>query len=212
VRLSDNLMRFQKYFQRYGALETVLHLFKVFNRSLLGNQTFIFFVNLCDVPKEYNKLPLDIKIEYINSEHEIKENDLTRLTSYWVKEILYRNIKERFKRSDTGLWVLRVQEEIVAFLWSTSNIQNRDWFFPYTDRDMYLFDHVTLPEHRGKRYHSILMQYVLYELKKRGFVRCFMYVFKWNKSSLKSVAKMDWKFFGTARKFHIFNKVITIWG
>ena len=160
---------------------------------------------------EYGKLSMDVKVECINSEDKIPEKDLTRLTSYWVKELSYKNIKERFKRGDTNLWILRYKSEIAAFMWSTCRIQNRDLFFPYTDRDIYIFDHVTLPEYRGKHLHSTLMKYVLYKLKKKGFIRCFMYVFRWNQASLNSVAKIDWKLFGTARKLQIFNKNITIW-
>jgi len=211
VKASYAFMRFQNYFQKNGALKTFLYLFEFAGRFIFRNQTLIFFVNLSDVSNEYGKLPKDIKVEWINSEDKIQEKDLIRLTSYWVKELSYKNIKERFKRGDTNLWILRYKGEIAAFMWSTCRIQNRDLFFPYTDRDIYIFDHVTFPQYRGQQFHSTLMKYVLYKLKKKGFIRSFMYVFKWNQASLSSVAKMDWKLFGTARKLHIFNKNITIW-
>jgi len=204
-------IRLSRYIRTYGIFKTIRRLFEYLKLAVIHNKYVIFVSELTELKAELDMLSESITIESRKSKDELSSAELERLSSYWISEIVKTNIEQRYNRGNTAIWLLKDRGEIAAFIWTTTKIWERDRFFPYCPKDVYLFDGGTFPEYRGRRYHSVLMTKVLKELKRAGYIRCFTYVEEHNEASLRSVAKMEWRKIGLSRKFHLFGYDIVIW-
>ena len=211
MRFRHYIIRLNRYLKTYGIFKTTRHLFAYLKSDIIQNKYIIFFSELTEAADELDRLPENITIEPRKSINELSSAELERLSSYWIAEIIKDNLTERYKRDNATLWLLKYNNEIAAFIWTTTKLLESDRFFPYGQRDIYLFDAGTFPEYRGRHYQPVLMKHIQKKLKEAGFTRCFIYVRELNGAMLRSISRSGWKKFGTARKFHLCGYDVVIW-
>jgi ribosomal protein S18 acetylase RimI-like enzyme len=211
LKVGHTIIRLNRYIRTYGIFKTIQHLFEYLKLAVIQNKYIIFFSELTEVKDEFDTLPETVTIESKKSKDELSLAEIDRLSSYWIDEIIKNNIEERYNRGNTTIWLLKDRGEIAAFIWTTTKILERDRFFPYSQRDVYLFDAGTFPEYRGRHYQSLLATHIHKKLKRARFIRCFIYVHELNEAMLRSISRSGWQKLGTARKFHICGHDIVIW-
>jgi len=148
------------------------------------------------------------------SQEQISNEDINKLIAYRRENIdathVTKALDNRFKNG-SRLWLSYYHGTLAGYIWSVRGRMISPYFFPVPLSDAVLFDSEIFPEFRGKGLNVIIMKYILYNLKKDGVTRTYRVAQVWNQSSLIFLSKCHFKHYGTAHKFHILRKDITVW-
>jgi GNAT superfamily N-acetyltransferase len=203
-------IRIIRYYKTNGFCNTAIHSLTMAKKVIFQNKFVLFYAELTLLKNEDFQLPEYITIECKKSEDEISENDINILTLDRGKDIIQHELKDRFLK-EAFIWLIKVRGEFVGFIWSIKKTPVQPYFFPLTDYDVHLFDNEIFPKYRGQGINPVLINYLLYDLKRRGFVRAFMETLIWNSFEIRSLAKTHFRRLASARKFHLVGRDITVW-
>jgi len=204
------LTRFINYYNKQGALVTFYRILEHPYRILFKNQAILHYVEMNEVDDSVLNLPNNVVIESRRSYSETLQPDMQKMSNYWHESKTISTTKERFK-GGAILWIVKVNGDIAAFVWSIRGKVIHPWFFPLTPHDAYIFDAETFEEYRGHGLYPLLMNYILGKLKLDGVSRVVAEPYEWNTTSIRALEKTHFRKFGKARKFHLFRRNITIW-
>lgn len=204
------LYRLAKYYRRNGVLATLKNLWRFVLRSVRPGADILFYVEIASLKNDDFTFPANFTAEPKRSKGEIARPDLAKLQTLVGEDILNNQMKERFA-AGAVLWLARIDDELVGFMWAIRKSPIEHFFFPLTDNDIYCFDSVVWPEWRGQRIMLHIWYYVLCESKKEGCLRGFGAVKSWNTSMIRSHEMSFWHKLGMARKIHVFGKDLVIW-
>ena len=152
----------------------------------------------------------NIIIECNKIETDISEEDKKIMELFLYKEIFQDQLKVRFSKG-AFIWLVKQDSSLAGFVWSIVQTTVEPYFFPLTKKDVHIFDNVIFPEYRGRGINTILINHVLFELKRMGFVRAFIETHTWNTSEIKSLIKTHFYRLAEARKFHFWGWCLSTW-
>jgi ribosomal protein S18 acetylase RimI-like enzyme len=158
-----------------------------------------------------NGLPDDMSVSTAGSITDIADRDIA---------ILLHNTKNRNTRSEqfvrrfsngAELWMARIKDEIVGYIWTINIEKDRPYFLPLLENDVLLFDAEIFSEYRGQGINSRLTQKVLIDLKNRGRERAFIQTCERNTPEIASLKKTSFKKIGLATRKPQGRKNVVIW-
>lgn len=176
----------------------------------LKNKQILYYAELNERTNDIQNLPSNVTIEGKITKSEISNEDIQILTSARGKLTIECQLDDRFQKG-ARLWLLKVDGILVGFIWSLGQTTLQQYFFPLTEKDVYLFDNEILELFRNRSFNSFLINQVLLELKRLGKVRVFIDTHQWNIPEQRSLSKTNFKKLGTIRKIRLFHRNIVIW-
>lgn len=206
------MKRILNIYRKEGAANVFKKAFVKAYQNILYRKIIVFYVSLADDDIKDYQLPRELTVKRRWSEGELSSEEMEQLSSHWNSYGEFNENIARFKK-DSSVWLLEEKEKVLAFQWTVRGKTIKPYLFPFTKDDAHIFDCYVFPEYRGKRFNSMLTNYLLRELRKEGVLRVFWEVHEWNRSELKSVPKIDiaYREVGTAKKYRIFNKELILW-
>ena len=84
-----------------------------------------------------------------------------------------------------------------------------DTWIHFSPEYVYMYKGFTSPEYRGKQLHAYGMAHAATEAKARGYRGLISYVEVQNEGSLRSVARLGYRTFGTCVRLHVFGRTLT---
>ena len=204
------LYRFFCYYKSHGVLKTIHHSIELIWNSLFRRKHFLFYVDLSGLDGEDYQLPENLTIECRKSEAEISEQELSVLALYRKDRVIKHLLKERFSK-DATLWLVNLDSELVGLVWSIKAATIEPYYFPLTDSDVHLFDNEIFSKYRGRGINSHLIDYVLFSLRKEGAARAYIETKVKNIPEIKSLAKTQFRKYGSATKVSLFGRTIMCW-
>lgn len=206
MQIQHLFIRIARFYKNDGLSATVRQFILHFRRIPLQNKYIIYCSELMELSNEKPKAPPTFIIECNKSETDISEADKKLL----CKEISQNQLEDRFSKG-AFLWLIKHDKSLAGFVWSIIQKPVEPYFFPLTKKDVHLFDNLILPQYRGRGVNTILINHVLFEFKRRGFLRAFIETRAWNSSEIKSLIKTPFYKFAEARKFHFFGRNFSSW-
>ena len=209
-----DVKRFLNHSRQHGVLPSLKKLKDKIHNSMFQGKTILFYVDLADLNDEEYVLPKYIRVIHKESKEQISVKDIDKIISYRGRYIdatdVTRELDNRFVKG-SRVWLNYYHGKLSGYIWSIRGGIVSPYFFPVPPNDAVLFDMDIFPEFRGQGLNSIIIKYILSDLKRNGFTRTYIKTQVWNKSSLRSLAKTHFKHYGTIRMFHILGKDITVW-
>ena len=185
MRLPDSALRLISYYQRHGFWVAWRHAAVLFWRAVFQNGRVLL---RCDLkmgqPQPVSSLPDGLTIERIQSSEQIHEQDWQKLTRDRTPAICHRSFGERFRKG-ASMWAARSNGDIAGYGW-TQTCDRVETYYPADGNDVYLFEFLVFPEHRGRRINSLLIGHILSALALEGKARAYLDVDQWNKAGLNS--------------------------
>lgn len=128
-------------------------------------------------------------------------------------ESLSGAFSERLKHS-TG-YIVYCDGHVAGYAWSSSGLLENEGIKPFLvnlqpyENTAYIYDCFTLPEYRNKKLFSRLLDYLLMDMKQKGFEKGFLTVRKDNIPMLKVIAKHGFAIEGeiNCRKYLFFKSI-----
>jgi hypothetical protein len=210
MRLDHYLFRAKRYYQKRGLIKTLRHTIFVGLRNCFQKEFILFTAELPQLEGREIVVPQGAVIVCREKECEISEPEYEVLLANGGKSIVAKQIKERFGKG-AQIWLLKQESYLVGFVWSIGEKPVKPYFFPLTASDVHLFDNEIFSDYKGKGNNPFLIDYVLGELRKKGFLRAYIETQTWNKAEIKSLAKTAFQQLAVARKFSFFGKKIAVW-
>jgi len=204
------LIRFKHYYRRKGLINTIHRIFQKIKDLPFRKPEILFFVDLAKLENKERTIPNNFRIECLKSEDEIFRDDLIVIFENIGEEIMRYFMEERFSQGAL-LWVVKVDGTPAGYIWSIERRTIRPHYFPLTADDVHLFDNLIFEKFRGRSINSVLINYVLTELKRDGLVRAFIETNITNTPEIRSLEKTNFKEFGLARKCHVGERNFVIW-
>ena len=210
MHLDHYLIRAKRYYQKRGLIETLRHAILVVIRNCFQKEFILFTAELPQLGGREIVVPEGIVIVCRKKESEISEPEYEALLANGGKSIVAKQIKERFSKG-AQIWLMKQEGYLVGFVWSIGEKPVKPYFFPLTASDVHLFDNEIFSDYRGKGSNPILIDYVLRELQKKGFLRAYIETAAWNKTEVQSLTKTAFQRLAVARRFSFFGKQIAVW-
>lgn len=199
-----------EFYKKRGFLKTVYRILEHPYQTVLKSRRILIYAEMSEIDDSVLNLPLSITIDAKKTYSEAVQIDMQKMVMYWEKEREIEKTQERFRKGAV-LWVLRLNGNIVSFVWSIKGKVVTPWYLPLTPHDAFIFDAITFEEYRGQGLYPLLMNYILARLRLEGVSRAVAELYAWNKSSINGLKKTCYRKFGEARKLRCFGKNITIW-
>jgi len=114
-------------------------------------------------------------------------------------------------RDGGELWVAKYNHQFASYFWTFRGGYSHISMLPLTSEDVDTIGSFTFPEYRGLKILPALVKYASYRLKKEGAQRLYAYSNLWNKSSIRSFAKIGLEILGIGRQFRIMGRTLVIW-
>jgi len=207
---SLRLIRLKHYYRQEGLFSTIYRIFQKIKEFFFQKPEILFFVDLAKLENEECAISHNFRIEYLKSEDEILREDLIVIFENIDEEIMRYFMEERFSQGAL-LWLVKVNGTPVGYVWSIERKTIRPHYFPLTANDVHLFDNLIFEKYRGQSINSVLIKYVLNELKRNGMVRAFIETKITNTSEIRSLAKTGFKKFALARIYQTKKNSIVFW-
>jgi ribosomal protein S18 acetylase RimI-like enzyme len=203
------LERLIRFYKKHGFINSLQKLFVWIGRLKHNNQ-FVFYY--CELPnlKKNTTEDKNYIIKKFESKEEMDEELLNRLYQYRYEKEMNIKMEERFKKGAT-MWCIVFDNQFSGFVWTINQTTIEPYFFPLTPGDIHMFDNEIFEDFRGRGINKFLVNSVLEELKKMGFLKSYIETALWNISEMKSLAKTGFKKLVIVKKKLIFNKTKTIW-
>jgi len=204
------LIRFKHYYRRKGLINTIHRIFQKIKDLPFWKPEILFFVDLAKLENKERTIPNNFRIECLKSEDEIFREDLVVIFKNISEEIMRYFMEERFSQG-AFLWLIKVDGAPAGYIWSIERRTIRPHYFPLTADDVHLFDNLIFEKFRGRSINSVLINYVLTELKRDGLVRAFIETNITNTSEIRSLSKAGFQKYGLSRKCHVGERNFVIW-
>jgi GNAT superfamily N-acetyltransferase len=210
MRKRLQFIRFKHYYRRKGLINTIRRIFQKIKDLSCRKPEILFFVDLAKLENEECTNSNNFRVECFKSEDEIIREDLIVLFENIDEEIMRYFMEERFGQGAL-LWLVKVDGTPAGYVWSIEGRTIRPHYFPLTADDVHLFDNLIFDKFRGRSINSLLINYVLTELKRDGLVRAFIETNITNTSEIRSLSKARFQKFCLARKRHVGERNFVIW-
>lgn len=191
-------------------VSSIQRLFQKLTELTYFKPHMLFSADLARLGNKENIVPGNFKVECHKTEEKIPKQDRSALFSYVGEKIIRFDMKERFGKGSV-LWLVKVDDMLVGYIWTISGITIQPHFFPVTDNDVHFFDNFIFEEFRGRGINPVFVDYVLWKVKKQGLIRAFIDTKTTNTPEIRSLAKTHFKPYGLARKLYICGRDITVW-
>ncbi|MEN6350228.1 MAG: GNAT family N-acetyltransferase [Syntrophomonas sp.] len=203
------LIRAVKYYESHGLFQSISRLWILMKRRLFQNAFIIYYSNLINLnPLSQNYL--DFEVESKKKQNDLTEENCRKLYKYQDERILKPKIRDRFDKGAV-LWLAKLNDEIVGFIWSIRRHTVKPFFFPLLYNDVYLFDNEIFEDYRGKGINSVFVDKVLMELRSEGYIRAFIDTRIWNISEINSLSKTGFTKLTVVSQIQLFGKNVVIW-
>lgn len=198
------------FVRRYGVWAAFSRVVLEIRRRWAGRWMVLYSCDLqkigdCRVPVSANG-----EVERKRTESEVTRGDWIRLLESSNSTEFEAKTKERFAQG-ASLWLYRIDRRVAGFGWTISDHTMQPHYFPFSYRDVHLFDFFVFPEYRGKGVNPALVCSILDQVSQAGMVRAFIEVWNWNRSQLTSLSRTPFVVLGEAKKTTLFNRSIVLW-
>lgn len=155
-------------------------------------------------------MPQNFAVECRKNFGEILKDEIETLIHYGGERIIRYELKNRFGKG-AYLWLMKVDRKAVGMVWTIRQKTLKPYYWPLTPNDVHLFDNEVFRDYRGQGINPFLINYVVFELKQKGFVRAFIETNEINKPEIRSLSKTFFAELGRAKRLHLPGQNITIW-
>ena len=205
------VIRFLKLIKKRGFFKTIGQIYYIIRRDYFQNKFIIFYTDLDEISIKEFSLPGGYAIELKKKMSDISPEDLVEIIEHHsIGKIVKVNMEKRFDKG-AWLWCIKYKSKLVGFLWSINKTPMEPYFFPLTEKDVHLFNNEIFVEYRGRGINTLLINCVLFNLKKKGFQRTYIETGIWNRPEQRSLSKTFFKAIAVVSKRHRFNRIITTW-
>lgn len=206
-----NIKKVLKYYYDEGFFKTIQKSAVKFYRIIIPVKTIIYYLDFVKLNTNEFNLPEGYELVRINDINQISDIHMQKIQNYIGNKYLINQLKSRLNLKGTILWFYIINKELVGFVWTIQGNYVAPYYIPILENDVVLFDVDVFPEYRGKGINPIFTNYILKKLKEIEIVRAFVTVAIWNKSSIRTLEKTDFKKFAVVRKLYTFGINITFW-
>jgi GNAT superfamily N-acetyltransferase len=203
-------LRTVKYLQRHGLKSSVKRLWREARNKFRYNRDILFHRDMLLGGFESHPMPENCRVEKFDKDTGMPERLSKRIGQEYSEELLQEYVHNRF---ETGacLWCLMNDTEDMSYLWTLKGRAMKPYYFPLTQRDLYVFDGFTFPAFRGKGLNCVVLDFVLKHFRDEGFLRAYLETHEWNSAVIKMVPKNGFVRLGLARKKVHRGKVKVTW-
>ena len=201
------LYRINRYYNKHGLLKTI-SFFTEKAVSLFIIEKFILYSTDINVINNIN-LPNGFSVHKLTT---IDNNCsfFKRLCEYFGEKRYLFSANKNFKKNAT-LWTLIKDSDVLGQIWSIKGNTVSNHFFMLCQNDVHLFSNEILEQYRGHGYNTLLINFVLMELKKQDISRVHIETSTKNIPEQKSLRKTPFRPYATASKFKIINCKLSRW-
>jgi len=214
MSIGSQLRRTGRYVKAQGLAGFLRRCAQILWRSTLGSKVALFCHEPAEDERDAPRQPEGHAVVRCRRREGLSESDAETLVAqrgrYRGRDAVERYLKARFIKG-AELWLLKVNDRIACFVWSTRGAMVSPFYVPLTANDVVVFDIETFSEFRGRGFAGSLTAHVVASLAKEGARRFYMTVKLWNGPSLQALRKTKFNRVATARKFSLLGRNITIW-
>lgn len=194
--------RFVRYYKSKGLTRTICRSVQKLRESVFRSPQVLFYADLTKMIGEGFILPANFTIECYESEEGIPKQDHSVILDRVCEKVMRYHMKERFSKG-ASLWLVKVHGTLAGYIWTIKGTTVEPHFYPLMVDDVHFFNDLIFEEFRGRSINSVLINYVLSELKKKGLVRAFIETTLTNSSEIRSLAKTNFRKYGLAKKHFV---------
>jgi hypothetical protein len=208
VSISDLYRRASAYCRRYGFLSTVHRIASEGKRLAFQNGQILYWMDLSALPVR-DCAEWGCATRMFGKDSDFPQPLLDRLVQEHgapVGATLHFRLAE-----GAVLWCISRDSDLIGYVWTLSGRTLKPYFFPLTEQDVHIFDNFILPQHRGRRYNSILLARVLDGLRRDGLRRAYIETALWNGAEQRSLARVGFTALGCARRKSGPRENIVVW-
>ncbi len=202
--------RIVRYYKANGLTKTLRRSFEMLWQKTFRKRFVIFFVELTKLNGVEIRMPQNFAVECRKNAGEITKDEFESLTHYGGERIIRYELKNRFGKG-AYLWLMKVDGKDVGMVWTIRQKTLKPYYWPMTPNDVHLFDNEVFRDYRGQGINPFLINYVVFELKKKGVIRAFIETSEINKPEIRSLSKTSFTELGRAGRLHLPGWNITIW-
>jgi len=200
--MKNILGKMQKYYVK-GGWHGIISFILESMRQRIQNRVVLFCTELAGSNVPQANLPVDIRVERIESIAAIDSVDTKLLFERLGEKVVQRQFVKRFSKG-AKLWLIKSQSDILGFSWTIRGVTKDFYYLPLSEWDVFHFDLLMFPEFRGGGIIAAATNAMLQRLAEEGVMRVYGAIKLWNEASLRFVTKTPMRAFGVARKINIF--------
>ena len=210
VSLNEMRIRLVYFYKKNGLMKTIIRIPRVLQRRLIHHKYVIFCVDLYTLNCDNASTPEWFEIECKQTRADLKENEIKELYSAHDARIVERQLNERFSEG-AWLWMVKFNQLPAGFVWTMKAQTIKQYFIPLGDGDISLVDNVIFAHCRSRGINPVLIDNVLFNLKKKGFARAYIETHWSNTAEIRSLEKTNFKRIAIARIYQILGKTAVLW-
>jgi ribosomal protein S18 acetylase RimI-like enzyme len=210
MSVSTLIVRLREYRRRHGFSGTIRRIGLAMKRELFANRMVVFYCDLAPQTLPTSTISGPLKVNRLNSEAELSQQDLEPMTSIWNPRLALRNIRERFAKG-ASLWLIKSGNQLAGYGWTLRGRTIEPYYFPLRPEDAHLFDFHVFSQYRGQGVNPLLVEYILRSLGIERGGRAFIEAAEWNEAQLSSLRKTPFRRLGVARSLSVFGHKFTSW-
>lgn len=189
-------LRLTKYASNHGARETIVRALTEANRLFRENRALLYWYELGSPTARVQGA--QARVERFSQNRLPSTRVVQEMEKYQQRDLLRENLKRRLG-AGAVLWLLSVDDVVIGYVWSINGRTMKSFYWPLTSKDVHLFDNFVFPQHRGKRYNSILLGNVLAELHRVGMQRAYIATAEWNTAEQRSLSRVGFTALGVVK-------------
>lgn len=202
--------RVVRYYQKHGAVGVFKRFFQKIMEILSPRPDVVYYVDLLHLDSPKHDLPSDWRIVERKSREEMSEQEVETLCSQLGRKAILKHLKERFEMG-SSLWLAYVGNQLAGMIWSEVGSTMNPYYLLLAPKDVHLYDNYVFEHFRGKGINPILVETVIWLLKKQEFWRVYGET-KWrNVSERRSLSKTSFAILGTASTRWFLKKMLVVW-
>ncbi len=203
-------LKFKWYVRKHGLMRLAWLVLLRLWRTCINNRSVMFYLDLERLGEDPLVNAEGLTLSAYCDLGSIPGDDMRQLVQLKGEETLLSFLDSFFRRGAV-LWLGRMDERVVALEWTIQGGFNGFFHFPMTGTDVVQMAAEVFPAYRGRGIHTHMNRLMFQQLRANGVSRVYWAVKVWNRSSLRSVNKLNAMRIGIVRTFSLFNRWITVW-
>lgn len=203
----DRLVRFYK---KNGAVLFCKHTAVKIWKIIFIKPDVIYFAELSDAITPQCCLPEVHTVVERDAVNPLSAQEMEQLGGYIGSKILVHQIRQRFSLGAT-LWLLKRGDTCMGMIWTLVGKTIEPYYYFIGQRDVHFFNNEIFEPYRGKGFNPPLIEYVLFQMKARGFIRACIETNQRNIAEQRSLSKTRFRPVGKALKYNLGKRNITLW-
>ena len=178
--------------------------------TIFRKRDILYVCELSRLDSQSGVLPENVFVEKRGSVEQIEDDELKAICGDQNRGIFTEQLKDRFSKNSV-VWLIKYEGKTAGMFWTITGTTIEPHYFCLTENDAHLYNGEILSGFRGRGLFSSLANYILYQLKKEGFSRVYIETNLANTAAIRAFERIHAQRIGTARKYRIFGRNITIW-